>query len=163
MTSLSYSHNLLRFSSVERVFYQLMKSGHPALDPILISEDGVLSLREDKLSAPQPLCTLLYRHRYGISFAARFPGFDILSSSIDFTSCFPFSDNLSNLVESQPRSKKSRRCVLHSLDSQRSRAVVTDQWRDAWDRMKPLCKDEVLLIEASALLSTLNNYLHKHR
>lgn len=74
-----------------------------------------------------------------------------------------FSDNLSSLVESQPRSKKSRRCVLHSLDSQRSRAVVTDQWRDAWDRMKPLCKDEVLLIEASALLSTLNNYLHKHR
>lgn len=121
--------------SVERVFYQLMKSGHPALDPILISEDGVLSLREDKLSAPQPLCTLLYRH----------------------------SDNLSSLVESQPRSKKSRRCVLHSLDSQRARAVVTDQWRDAWDRMKPLCKDEVLLIEASALLSTLNNYLHKHR
>lgn len=76
---------------------------------------------------------------------------------------FYFSDNLSSLVESQPRSKKSRRCVLHSLDSQRSRAVVTDQWRDAWDRMKPLCKDEVLLIEASALLSTLNNYLHKHR
>lgn len=121
--------------SVERVFYQLMKSGHPALDPILISEDGVLSLREDKMLAAQPLCTLLYRH----------------------------SDNLSSLVESQPRSKKSRRCALHSLDSQRSRAVVTDQWRDAWDRMKPLCKEEVLLIEASALLSTLNNYLHKHR
>lgn len=121
--------------SVERVFYQLMKSGHPALDPILISEDGVLSLREDKIKAPQPLCTLLYRH----------------------------SDYLSSLVESQPRSKKSRRCILHSLDSQRTRVVVTDQWRDAWDRMKPLCKDEVLLIEASALLSTLNNYLHKHR
>ncbi|XP_034239515.1 gametogenetin-binding protein 2-like [Thrips palmi] len=121
--------------SVERVFYQLMKSGHPALDPILISEDGVLSLRDDKTAAPQPLCTLLYRH----------------------------SDYLSSLVESQPRSKKSRRCVLHSLDSQRTRVVVTDQWRDAWDRMKPLCKDEVLLIEASALLATLNNYLHKHR
>lgn len=55
-----------------------MKSGHPALDPILISEEGVLSLREDKLSAPQPLCTLLYRHRYVIYFAVSFQGFDVL-------------------------------------------------------------------------------------
>jgi len=127
--------NIVYCFSVERVFFQLAKSGHPALDPLTVRPDGILSVEESRLKAPQALCALLHRH----------------------------SDNLSALVESQLRSKKSRRCALHSLDCQRSRAVVSDAWRDAWDRMMPPCKDELLLIESSALHATLNNYLRKHR
>lgn len=120
--------------SVERLFYQLMKSGHPALDPLFVSPEGILSIRDEQLESPQVLCTLLHGH----------------------------SSRLINLVESQPRSKKSHRCNLHSLDSQRSRPV-TSAWVDVWKCMQPQCKEEVVLIESSTLLTVLENYLRKHR
>jgi len=50
--------------SVERLFTDLMKSGHPALDPLVITPDGVLSIKDDILKSPQQLCTLLHGHRY---------------------------------------------------------------------------------------------------
>ncbi|XP_075220164.1 gametogenetin-binding protein 2 isoform X2 [Lycorma delicatula] len=121
--------------SVERLFYQLMKSGHPALEPIIITSDGILTIQEDHFTWPHLLCTLLHGHS---------------------------STRLNDLVESQSRSKKSRRCVLHSLDSQRTRALTTS-WRDIWSIMRPQCRDEVVLIEASTLLTTLESYLRKHR
>ncbi|KAJ9595143.1 hypothetical protein L9F63_013551 [Diploptera punctata] len=120
--------------SVERLFYQLMKSGHPALDPLYVSSEGVLSIRKEQLESPQVLCTLLHGH----------------------------SSRLISLVDSQPRSKKSHRCNLHSLDSQRSRPV-TSAWVDVWECMRPQCKEEVVVIESSTLLTTLENYLRKHR
>lgn len=70
---------------------------------------------------------------------------------------------LAKLIENQPkRNKKSVRCLLHSLDSQRSRPL-TPVWRDVWDCMKPDCKKDVCIIEASSLHSTLETYLRKHR
>lgn len=51
-------------NSVERLFYQLMKSGYPTLDPLFISPEGVLSVRNEQLESPQVLCTLLHGHRY---------------------------------------------------------------------------------------------------
>uniref|UniRef100_A0A1B6EK34 Gametogenetin-binding protein 2 n=1 Tax=Cuerna arida TaxID=1464854 RepID=A0A1B6EK34_9HEMI len=120
--------------SVERLFYQLMKSGHPALDPLVILKEGYLTLQDDHLGWPHLLCTLLHGH----------------------------SARLNDLVDSQLRSKKSRRCVLHSLDSQRTR-VLSTAWRDVWSVMRPQCRDEVVLIDASALMATLENYLRKHR
>jgi hypothetical protein len=50
-------------NSVERLFYQLMKSGHPALDPLFVSPEGILSVRKEQLESPQVLCTLLHGHR----------------------------------------------------------------------------------------------------
>lgn len=50
--------------SVERLFYDLMKSGHPALDPLVITPNGMLSIKDDVLKSPQQLCTLLHGHRY---------------------------------------------------------------------------------------------------
>lgn len=41
-----------------------MKSGHPALDPLVITRNGVLSVKDDVLKSPQQLCTLLHGHRY---------------------------------------------------------------------------------------------------
>ncbi|XP_023720325.1 gametogenetin-binding protein 2-like [Cryptotermes secundus] len=120
--------------SVERLFYQLMKSGYRALDPLFVSPEGVLSVCKAQLESPQVLCTLLHGH----------------------------SSRLIDLVESQPRSKKSHRCNLHSLDSQRSRPI-TSAWVDVWECMRPQCKEEVVLIESSTLLTTLENYLRKHR
>lgn len=50
--------------SVERLFYDLMKSGHPALDPLVITPDGMLSIKDEVLESPQQLCTILHGHRY---------------------------------------------------------------------------------------------------
>lgn len=73
------------------------------------------------------------------------------------------SVRLNNLVDSQPRrNKKSHRCLLHSLDSQRSRPI-TPAWRDVWDCMRQECKRDVCIIEASSLHTTLETYLRKHR
>lgn len=52
--------------SVERLFYDLMKSGHPALDPLVITPNGLLSIKDDVLESPQRLCTILHGHRYFI-------------------------------------------------------------------------------------------------
>ena len=49
--------------SVERLFYDLMKSGHPALDPLVITPEGLLSIKDDVLESPQLLCTMLQGHR----------------------------------------------------------------------------------------------------
>ena len=120
--------------SVERLFYQLMLSGHPTLDPVVITNKGVLSVSDDKFRSPQAICTLLHKH----------------------------SVLLNSLLENQPRNKKSSRCSLHSLDSFRSRPF-SEMWRDVWNCMKQQCKDEVAVVEASELHATLDGYLKKHK
>ncbi|XP_043273261.1 gametogenetin-binding protein 2-like [Venturia canescens] len=120
--------------SVERLFYDLMKSAHPALDPLVITADGLLTIKDEILESPQLLCTMLQGH----------------------------STKLSNLVERQPRSKKSRRCALHSLEIQRMRPS-SGAWREVWDCMKPACRQEVTLVENESLEATLDTYLRKHR
>jgi hypothetical protein len=80
---------------------------------------------------------------------------------LQFNRCF--SIRLAKLIENQPkRSKKSLRCLLHSLDSQRSR-VLTPVWRDVWACMQQDCKKDVCIIEAPSLHTTLETYLRKHR
>lgn len=70
-----------------------------------------------------------------------------------------FSTRLNQLVENQLRSRRSRRCVLHSLDYQK----VRTPWKEIWDIMRPQCREEVLLIDARSLMITLECYLQKHR
>lgn len=120
--------------SVERLFYQLMLSGHPTLDPIIITGKGVLTINEDKLKSPQAICTLLHKHKMV----------------------------LDDLLDNQFRNRKSSRCNLHSLDSFRSRPF-SETWRDVWNCMKQQCKDELAVIEASELHTTLDSYLKKHK
>ncbi|XP_014615270.1 PREDICTED: gametogenetin-binding protein 2-like [Polistes canadensis] len=120
--------------SVERLFSELSKSGHPALDPLIITPDGLVSINDDMLQSPQLLCTMLQGH----------------------------SARLNNLVEKQPRNKKSRRCVLHSLEIQRMKPLPS-AWREVWDCMELECRQELALIEADTLEATLESYLRKHR
>ncbi|XP_015604468.1 gametogenetin-binding protein 2-like isoform X2 [Cephus cinctus] len=120
--------------SVERLFYDLMKSGHPALDPLVITPEGLLTIKNEVLESPQLLCTMLQGH----------------------------SARLNSLVDRQPRSKKSRRCALHSLEVQRMRPPP-GAWREVWDCMKPPCRQELTLVETDTLDATLDTYLRKHR
>ncbi|KAL3268221.1 hypothetical protein HHI36_007345 [Cryptolaemus montrouzieri] len=101
----------------------------------MVTKDGIITIQEQKCSNPQILCSIFHDHAL----------------------------RLAKLIENQPkRNKKSLRCLLHSLDSQRSRPL-TPVWRDVWDCMKPDCKKEVCIIEAPTLHATLETYLRKHR
>ncbi|XP_011863592.1 PREDICTED: gametogenetin-binding protein 2-like isoform X2 [Vollenhovia emeryi] len=120
--------------SVERLFYDLMKSGHPALDPLVITPNGMLSIKDDVLKSPQQLCTLLHGH----------------------------STRLNNLMEKQQRNRKSRRCVLHTLEIQRL-PPIWNSWREVWDCMELPCRQELTLIETDTLDEALDTYLRKHR
>uniref|UniRef100_A0A224X9X1 Putative gametoproteintin-binding protein 2 n=1 Tax=Panstrongylus lignarius TaxID=156445 RepID=A0A224X9X1_9HEMI len=117
--------------SVERLYEQLRKTGHPAMEPLVIKPDGNLTIKEDHFEGPRHLFALLHGH----------------------------STRLNQLVENQLRSKRSRRCVLHSLDYQKVRAP----WKEIWDIMRPQCREEVLRIDARSLMITLECYLQKHR
>ncbi|XP_011503263.1 PREDICTED: gametogenetin-binding protein 2-like [Ceratosolen solmsi marchali] len=121
--------------SVERLFYDLSNlNSHPALDPIIITSDGMLTIEEEVLQSSQRLCTLLQGH----------------------------STRLNDLVEQQPRNKKSRRCTLHSLEIQRMRPPP-NAWKEVWDCMEHDCLKEITFIDADTLDATLNTYLHKHK
>ncbi|KAG8223922.1 hypothetical protein J437_LFUL003729, partial [Ladona fulva] len=50
--------------SVERLFFELVKSGQgkAALDPVVITTDGMLTLDQEYLQIPQLLCSLLHGH-----------------------------------------------------------------------------------------------------
>lgn len=78
-------------------------------------------------------------------------------------SFYKFSSRLQLLVENQPRSKKSQRCVLHSLESSRSRFLGDNAWKDVWECMSEQCQEEVTFISFQTLQDTLDNYLRKHR
>lgn len=120
--------------SVDRLFDQLMDSVYPTVFPIVITSTGAVTISPDKIRSPKIVCALLYR-----------------------------SDELLNqLVEMQPRNKKSCRCNLHSLDSFRSRPF-SEVWRDVWNCMNKRCREEIAVVEAEELHATLDGYLKKHK
>lgn len=120
--------------SVDRLFDQLMDTVYPTLYPIVITSNGTVTISQDKIRSPSNVSALLHG-----------------------------SDELLNLlVEMQPRSKKSSRCNLHSLDSFRSRPF-SEVWPDVWDCMNERCRREIAVVEAEELHATLDGYLKKHK
>lgn len=120
--------------SVDRLFDRLMETGYPTVFPLVITVAGVLTISPDKMRSPVTVAGLLSRS----------------------------DQRLNALVENQPRSKKSSRCSLHTLDSFRSRPF-SEQWQDVWDCMSKRSKEEVSVVEADELQATLDGYLKKHK
>ncbi|XP_037019566.1 gametogenetin-binding protein 2 isoform X1 [Artibeus jamaicensis] len=162
--------------SVERLFSQLVESGNPALEPLTIGPKGVLSVTRSCMTDAKKLYTLFYVH----------------------------GSKLNDMIDAIPKSKKNKRCQLHSLDTHKpkplgegssssvsSEKLSTDKrssedhrkdskcriilhygpfqgpargcWMDVWELMSQECRDEVVLIDSSCLLETLETYLRKHR
>lgn len=65
-------------------------------------------------------------------------------------------------MEKQQRNRKSRRCVLHTLEIQRL-PPIWNSWREVWDCMELPCRQELTLIETDTLDEALDTYLRKHR
>ncbi|XP_039517537.1 gametogenetin-binding protein 2-like isoform X2 [Pimephales promelas] len=120
--------------SVEHLFSQLTDSGYFALEPLTVGSSGVLSVTRACLTDPRKLYTLFYVH----------------------------GSKLNNIIDSIPKSKKNKRCQLHSLDTHKPKPLG-GSWMDVWELMSQECRDEVVLIDSSSLLETLETYLRKHR
>ncbi|KAM3934431.1 gametogenetin-binding protein 2 isoform 1-T1 [Leptodactylus fuscus] len=120
--------------SVERLFTQLVDSGNPALDPLSVGSKGILTLSHSCMTDAVKLYTLFY----------------------------VCGTKLSSMIEAIPKSKKNKRCQLHSLDTHKPKPLGGN-WMDIWEVMSQECRDEVVLIDSNCLLETLENYLRKHR
>ncbi|XP_078535913.1 gametogenetin-binding protein 2 isoform X2 [Lissotriton helveticus] len=163
--------------SIERLFSQLVESGNPALEPLTIGPKGVLSVTRNCMTDAKKLYTLFYVH----------------------------GSKLNDMIDAIPKSKKNKRCQLHSLDTHKPKplgegssstvntgktlgadkkssedlkkemkcnilfhfgpfqAPLRGCWMDVWELMSQECRDEVVLIDSSCLLETLETYLRKHR
>jgi len=70
-----------------------------------------------------------------------------------------FSKKLNSFIQTIPKSKKNRRCNLHSLE----KTKLFSDWQLIWNLMNEECRDELTLVETDRFLDFLENYLHKHR
>lgn len=120
--------------SVERLFNQLRVSGHPALEPLLVTGSGALTVQRKYALQARALGSLFSDH--GLALSA--------------------------MLDNIPKLKKSGRCVLHSMEGVRCRPGGRS-WREVWDVMDTTCRESVTLVCPDQLLSTLDNYLRKHR
>ncbi|TRY57205.1 hypothetical protein DNTS_003285 [Danionella cerebrum] len=120
--------------SMERLFSQLPDSGYFAMEPLTVCSSGMLSVTRACLKDPRKLYTLFYVH----------------------------GSKLNGVIDSIPKSKKNKRCQLHSLDTHKPRPLG-GSWMDLWELMSQGCRNEVVLIDNASLLETLETYLHKHR
>ncbi|XP_058482975.1 gametogenetin-binding protein 2 [Solea solea] len=120
--------------SVERLFSHLVESGSPALEPLTVKPTGLLSFTKSCLADVKKLYTLFYVH----------------------------GSRLNDMIDAIPKSKKNKRCQLHSLDTHKPKPLG-GSWMDVWELMSQECRDEVVLIDNACLLETLETYLCKHR
>ncbi|KAK9536185.1 hypothetical protein VZT92_005992 [Zoarces viviparus] len=120
--------------SVERLLSHLVESGNPALEPLTVKPTGMLSVTKACLANVKKLYTLFYVH----------------------------GSKLNDIIDAIPKSKKNKRCQLHSLDTHKLKPLG-GSWMDVWELMSQECRDEVVLIDSACLLETLETYLRKHR
>uniref|UniRef100_A0A8C7PC25 Gametogenetin-binding protein 2 n=1 Tax=Oncorhynchus mykiss TaxID=8022 RepID=A0A8C7PC25_ONCMY len=81
--------------SVERLFSQLVESGNLALEPLTVKPIGVLSVTKACVVNAKKLYTLFYVH----------------------------GSKLNDMIDAIPKSKKNKRCQLHSLDTHKPKPL----------------------------------------
>lgn len=119
--------------SVERLFVQLQKSQHPALEPLLITPRGEMSVRREYLFDSRSLFSLFHIH----------------------------GSKLHSVVEAIPKSKKNKRCNLHSMETHKSKTLGC--WLEAWNALSDSCREKVLVVDMNRLLNSVESYLEKHK
>lgn len=121
---------------IERIFRQFKRDGSQTLDPITITPEGVVRIRQEHLDGNTlDLCKLLQK------------------------SVFLFAGLL---TYSSRRSRQSIRCTIHNLEAYKV-TPFSDVWTQVWVSMKGHCREKMLVIEMADLQATLDVYLKKHK
>ncbi len=125
--------------SVESLLEKLHAYGDSALEPLIITDDKVISVGRDHLLAPVSLANL---------FCDQLPR--LRSTYVE-----PF------LSGGKPRKKTGNgRCASHSLGLKK--IVTFGHWLDTWNCMERECQEECVLVHFDVLRSTVDQYLKKH-
>jgi len=127
--------------SVETMYKSLMLSEDSALEPLTISNEGIVSINKEHGDMEDSLANLFCCQQV------------LLSSK--------------GLLDSEAGESKgskgarSKRCEQHTRDPKK--ALSTENWLDTWDSMVKECKEEVVLIPCALLRETLDGYLKRHK
>nr|XP_039259146.1 gametogenetin-binding protein 2-like isoform X1 [Styela clava] len=155
--------------SVEQMFHQLADQGHPALDPLIVTSRGGMSIKRHVSSNPTALYKLFYH--------------DVV--------------HMHGLIKNILKSKKNKRCFIHSLEMQKprlGRALAMSpnngqacsnlsslppatsniappitpyygngSWMDIWNDLSNECKEEVVILDCEGILDLMEEYLKRHR
>ena len=127
--------------SVETMYKSLMLSEDSALEPLTISNEGIVSINKEHGDVEDSLANLFCCQQV------------LLSSK--------------GLLDSEAGESKgskgarSKRCEQHTREPKK--ALSTENWLDTWDSMVKECKEEVVLIPCALLRETLDGYLKRHK
>jgi len=122
--------------SVEALYESLILSGHSALEPLSIDEDGAVCINKEHGNMEDILANL---------FCCQVRSQELkCGPSMKGGRCAQHSLDVKN------HEKKNK---LFNLEN----------WFDIWDCMVTECKEEVVLIPCTLLRQTLDNYLKKNR
>jgi len=126
--------------SVEGMLQKLHTSGDPALEPLVITEDKVISVSRDHITTPQVLANLFCNQLHRLK-----------TTYLD--------------IGSGPKNRKkvnNIRCNAHSLGLGSKKLLHFGHWTSTWKCMERECQEECVLIHFDRLRDTIDRYLKKH-
>jgi len=126
--------------SVEAMLQKLHDSGDPALEPLVITDDKVISVNRDHILTPQSLANLFCNqlHRLRTTYIEPITG-------------------------AKTRKKTgNNRCAAHSLGLGSKKLLTFGHWTNTWKCMERECQEECVLIHFDLLRETIDRYLKKH-
>jgi len=126
--------------SVEGMLQKLHTSGDPALEPLVITEDKVISVSRDHITTPQVLANLFCNQLHRLR-----------TTYID--------------IGTGPKNRKkvnNIRCNAHSLGLGSKKLLHFGHWTSTWKCMERECQEECVLIHFDRLRDTIDRYLKKH-
>jgi len=128
--------------SVETMLQKLSSSGDPALEPLVITEDRVISVSRDHIATPQALANLFCNQLYRLKTA--------------------YIDTVSGPKNRKKGGGSNLRCNAHSLGLGSKKMVSFGHWSNTWKCMERECQEECVLIHFDLLRDTIDRYLKKH-
>jgi len=123
--------------SIESLYHSLKDCEESALDPIIVTKDGLLSINREHMNSPNSLANLF---------------------------CHQVSRLTQTYVDGPAAkkgvAKRGGRCPAHTLEQKK--IISCGSWLDTWDCMEKECKEEVVLLPFDSIRTTLQKYLKKH-
>ena len=125
--------------SVETMLQKLSSSGDPALEPLVIAEDRVISVSTDHIVTPQALANLFCNQLYRLKTTYIEPN-------------------------TGPKNRKkgggsNLRCSAHSLGLGSKKMLSFGHWTNTWKCMERECQEECVLIHFDLLRDTIGKNL----
>jgi len=125
--------------SVENLYHSLRDcDDDSALDPLIVTKEGFMSINREHVDAPESLANL-FCHQVN-----------------RLTRLYLVAPTGKKLV-----AKRGGRCPSHTLE-QKKITGGCGSWQDTWDSMEKECKEEVVLLPFTTIRATLDKYLKKH-